>query len=58
MLHSIIATSEYARHGEVVRGVIVGGRLVHVAGIVEQHRESPIQVIAPAVQAILTTPAG
>lgn len=35
-------------------GVIVGRRIVHVAGIVEQDRESLIQVIAPAVQAILT----
>jgi AcrR family transcriptional regulator len=37
-------------------GVIVGRRIVHVAGIVEQNRESLIQVIAPAVQAILTAP--
>ena len=37
-------------------GVIVGRRIVHVAGIVEQDRESLVGVIAPAVQAILTTP--
>lgn len=34
-------------------GLIVGRRIVHVAGIVEQDREFLVRVIAPAVQAIL-----
>lgn len=37
-------------------GLIVGRRIVHVAGIVEQDRESLVRVIAPAVQAILAPP--
>ena len=35
-------------------GVVVGRHIVHVAAIVDQDRESLIQMIAPAVQAILT----
>ncbi len=39
-------------------GLIVGRHIVHVAGIVEQDRESLVRVVAPAVQAILApTPA-
>lgn len=34
-------------------GLIVGRHIVHVAGIVEQDRESLVRVVAPAVQAIL-----
>jgi AcrR family transcriptional regulator len=34
-------------------GVIVGRRIVHVAGIVELDREALVQLIAPAVQAVL-----
>jgi AcrR family transcriptional regulator len=39
-------------------GVIVGRRIIHVPGIVEQDRESLVQLIAPGVQAILTGAAG
>lgn len=40
-------------------GLIVGRRIVHVEGIVEQDRESLVGVVAPAVQAILAPlPAG
>lgn len=37
-------------------GVIVGRRIVQVAGIVELDRDSLVRVIAPAVQAILVPP--
>jgi AcrR family transcriptional regulator len=34
-------------------GVIVGRRIVHVAGLVDQDRESLVGLLAPAVQAVL-----
>ena len=36
-------------------GVIVGRRIIHVDALVEQDRESLVALIAPAVQAVLTS---
>jgi AcrR family transcriptional regulator len=36
-------------------GVIVGRRIIHVDALVEQDRDSLVELIAPAVQAVLTS---